>query len=635
MSKTTGTNSRAPDTAQMQQLQRSMSFERQTVDADKRTVEVAFSSEEPVQRWFGKEILSHEPGACDLSRLNGGAAVLFNHKWDDLIGVVERAWVDADKKGRALVRFGNSARAQEKFQDVQDGILRHISVGYKIRALNCENPNAKGDEEPRYRATDWLPYEISFVTVPADTSVGVGRTLPEPPQTASAQPENSDKGKRNMNQENENTVPAVAAGASADTGAAERGAQDERKRVAELLAIGRAYAAHGGIEAAEQVIKDGGDEAQLRAAIMEKMRTQPTATANDIGMSDNEQREYSLLRAMNAAATGKWDEAGLEREVSEAIGKQQGRTATGFFIPTDLLAAAGSRAYSKGTPANGGYTVANDLRPDLFIDLLRNRLAVAQLGATVLDGLVGDITIPKQLTGNSVSWVDENGEDSGSNATFGQIALKPKTVTANTELSRRFMLQSSLSAEQFARNELINAMMLGIDLAAITGSGSNNQPTGILNTTGIGAVAIGTNGGELEWKHIVALETAIAAENADLGNLAYLTNTKVRGHLKTKLKATNVPGYIWQDGDTPLNGYRCAVSNQVPSNLTKGTATKCSPLLFGNWADLLIAHWGVLDVIVDPYTQSKKGALVITVLQDVDIAVRHAESFAAIKDVVV
>lgn len=112
---------------------------------------------------------------------------------------------------------------------------------------------------------------------------------------------------------------------------------------------------------------------------------------------------------MNAAATGKWDEAGLEREVSEAIGKQQGRTATGFFIPTDLLAAAGSRAYSKGTAANGGYTVANDLRPDLFIDLLRNRLAVAQLGATVLDGLVGDITIPKQLTGNSVSWVDENG----------------------------------------------------------------------------------------------------------------------------------------------------------------------------------------------------------------------------------
>ena len=231
--------------------------------------------------------------------------------------------------------------------------------------------------------------------------------------------------------------------------------------------------------------------------------------------------------------------------------------------------------------------------------------------------------------------MDENGEDSGSNATFGQIALKPKTVTANTELSRRFMLQSSLSAEQFARNELINAMMLGIDLAAITGSGSNNQPTGILNTTGIGAVAIGANGGELEWKHIVALETAIAAENADLGNLAYLTNTKVRGHLKTKLKAANVPGYIWQDGDTPLNGYRCAVSNQVPSNLTKGTANKCSPLLFGNWADLLIAHWGVLDVIVDPYTQSKKGALVITVLQDVDIAVRHAESFAAIKDVVV
>lgn len=620
-----------PDKADMQNMSRFAVFERETVNTENRTVEVAFSSEEPVKRWFGDEVLSHAPGACDLSRLNDGGAVLFNHAWDKHIGVIERAWIDSDKKGRALIRFGNSARAAEKWQDVQDGILRHISVGYRVNDMALDNPDADYDDY-RYIVTSWEPYEISFVTVPADTTVGVGRSntpevtqLPVEPETQN--PEPVEKGNRNMDKTQ--NKPAVVPAEPNDT--AERGMQAERSRVSELLAIGRAYAAHGGIEAAEKVIASGGNEANLRAVIMENMKTPTTVTSDSIGMNATEKREFSLLRAMKAAATGKWEKAGLEREVSDELEKQHGRSATGFFVPTDLMA----RAYSKGNAANGGNTIATDFRDDLFIDLLRNRLATAQLGATVLDGLVGDITIPKQLTGNSVTWVDENGRASDSNATFGQIGLKPKTVTANTELSRKFMLQSSLSAEQFARNELLQAMMLGIDLAAVNGSGTSNQPTGILNTSGIGAVAIGTDGGSLTWQHIVALETSIAAANADLGNLAYLTNTKVRGALKTTLKSEGVSGYIWQDGDTPLNGYRCAVSNQVPSNLTKGSAAgKCSPLIFGNWADLMIAHWGVLDVIVDPYTKGTQGAVVITVLQDVDIAVRNAESFAAVKDIV-
>lgn len=620
-----------PDKAQMQQMSRFAVFQRESVDVEKRTVEVAFSSEEPVERWFGDEILSHAAGAVDLSRLNDGGAVLFNHDWDDQIGVIERAWVDADRRGRALVRFGNSAKAAEKFQDVQDGILRHISVGYSI--ANFEEEVSDGSRT--FTATRWQPYEISFVTVPADPTVGVGRSA-EPFIENPVNP-TPEKGNRNMDKNQTPTtvetpaaaIPAVAATDTNNT--AERGMQNERARVSELLAIGRSYAAHGGIEAAEKVIKEGGNEAQLRAAIMANMQTKPTVTAGEIGMTDKEQREFSLLRAMSAAATGKWDKAGLEREVSEELEKRHGRAAAGFFVPTDLIA----RAYSKGNAANGGNVIENDFREDLFIDLLRNRLAVAQLGATVLDGLVGDITIPKHLTGNTVQWVYENGSASESNATFGQMSLKPKTITANTELSRKFILQSSLSAEQFARSELLKAMMLGIDLAAINGKGTSNEPTGILNTAGIGAVEIGANGGAPEWEHIVALESAIAAANADIGDLAYITNARVRGLLKTKLKADGVSGYIWQDGATPLNGYRCAVSNQIPSNLTKGTAAiKCSPLIFGNWSDLMIAHWGVLDVIVDPYTKSTAGAVRITTLQDVDIAVRHVESFAAIKDIV-
>jgi phage capsid family len=621
-----------PSADNLRHLSRFASFERSTVNTETRTVEVAFSSELPVERWFGTEILSHEPDACDLSRLNNGAAALFMHKWDKQIGVIERAWIDDDRKGRALIRFGSGAFAAEKWQDVQDGILRHISVGYDIR----EYTETVRDGEPTITATRWLPYEVSFVTVPADPTVGVGRSCAEPPADTAGIPESqpqptpNDEGNRAMSK---NTAPNTVPAAAADhENTAERGMLTERERVGALLAIGRAYADQGGIEAAERVIAEGGGEAQLRAAIMDNMRTQPTVTSTDIGLTGQEQQRFSILRALDAAATGRWDKAGFEREVSDAIEKRTGRPAAGVFIPTDIMA----RAYSKGSAAGGGHTVADELRPDLFIELLRNRLAVAQLGATVLDGLVGDITIPKQLTGNTVKWVDENGAADESSATFGQIGLKPKTVTANTELSRKFMLQSSLSAEQFARDELIRAMMLAVDLAAINGKGSNGEPVGVLNTTGIGAVEIGANGGAVEWKHVVALESAIAAANADLGNLAYLTNARLRGYLKTKLKSDGVDGYIWADGAAPLNGYPCAVSNQVPADLTKGSAAgKCSALVFGNWSDLLIAHWGVLDVVVDPYTKSTSGALKITVLQDVDIAVRHPESFAAIKDALV
>lgn len=193
-----------PDKAQMQQMSRFAVFQRESVDVEKRTVEVAFSSEEPVERWFGEEVLSHAAGAVDLSRLNDGGAVLFNHGWSDQIGVIERAWIDADKRGRALVRFGNGAKAAEKFQDVQDGILRHISVGYRVEDMVLDNPDAD-DEDYRYIVTRWMPYEISFVTVPADPTVGVGRSA-EPFIENPVNP-TPEKGNRNMDK---NQIPAAA-----------------------------------------------------------------------------------------------------------------------------------------------------------------------------------------------------------------------------------------------------------------------------------------------------------------------------------------------------------------------------------------------------------------------------------------
>ena len=153
-------------------LTRSFIFERASVDEDKRTVELSFSSEVEVERWFGFEVLDHSAGAMRMDRIIGGS-FLINHDWDDQVGVVESVRIDADKKGRAVVRFGRSSRAEEIFQDVKDGIRKQVSVGYRVLGAKLKETR---DDDDVYLITDWEPYEISLVSVPADITVGVGRS---------------------------------------------------------------------------------------------------------------------------------------------------------------------------------------------------------------------------------------------------------------------------------------------------------------------------------------------------------------------------------------------------------------------------------------------------------------------------
>lgn len=285
-----------------------------------------------------------------------------------------------------------------------------------------------------------------------------------------------------------------------------------------------------------------------------------------------------------------------------------------------------------GTPTAGGNLVAENLLAANFIDLLRNRSALmGQNMATMLTGLIGDVAIPKQTGGATGYWLAESGTPTESQQTIGQVPLTPKTVGAYTDISRKLLQQSSIDVEAFVRGDLATVLGLAIDLAGIAGTGANNQPRGILNTVGIGSVIGGTNGAAPTWANIVALESEVAAANADVGRLHYLTNALVRGVLKTTEKASGTAQFVWNSND--VNGYTPIVSNQVPSDLTKGSAEDiCSAIIFGNFADLLIGMWGGLDLLADPYTASTSGTVRVVALQDADIAVRHAESFAAMQD---
>jgi HK97 family phage major capsid protein len=259
-------------------------------------------------------------------------------------------------------------------------------------------------------------------------------------------------------------------------------------------------------------------------------------------------------------------------------------------------------------------------------------MVLPQLGARMLTGLSGNIAIPRQAGAASAYWVAENNAPTESTQTFGQVTMSPKTVGTFTDISRRLLLQSSLDVEALVRQDLATVLGLAIQQAAINGSGASNQPSGLLTRITPGVVG-GTNGLAPTWAHIVALESAVAVANADVDSMGYLVNAQTRGKLKGTSKVASTAGFIWENGTTPLNGYRAAVSNAVPSNLVKGSSgAVCSALIFGDFSQLMIGMWGTLDLLADPYTGSSAGTVRVRALQDVDVNVRYTESFATMVD---
>ena len=357
----------------------------------------------------------------------------------------------------------------------------------------------------------------------------------------------------------------------------------------------------------------------------------------EIGLHKKEIETYSFTKTIMALHSGDWSRAGLERECSDATAKLLGRAARGAFVPMDVM----NRGLNATTDAQGGHLVGNDLRPQDFISLIRARLIVRELGATILAGLVGNVSIPGGLSGSTAYWLSENENiPAESVQTFKQVGLAPKSVGAYTDISRKLLLQSSLDIEQYVREEIATTIAHEIDRAAINGSGSDPEPRGILNVVGIGAVAGGTNGKAPTHQNIVALESEVALDNADIGRLAYLTNSKVRGKLRTTFKnASYGQTPIWETdpqarpGRGMLNGYPALCSNVVPSDLSKGSAAGvCSAVIFGDWSSLLIGQWGTLDILVDRVTKGLMGGIRVICFQDVDIAVKNAVSFSSMQD---
>jgi HK97 family phage major capsid protein len=338
---------------------------------------------------------------------------------------------------------------------------------------------------------------------------------------------------------------------------------------------------------------------------------------------------YSLLRALNGAAGGHLD--GLEAEVSQEISRRSGVNPSGFFVPNSALIERRAMSVTGDSGAYGGAAVQTDVAED-FLAALRPMSKVIAAGASIFSGLTHSLAFPAQAAASTAAWKTEVAALDEVTPEINQITLSPKRVGAFTELSNQLLIQTNSAVERFVRQDLLAAIATAIDSAAIAGAGSP-APTGILATSGIGDVAGGTNGLAPTWAHLVALVGKVADANADLGKLAFISNSKVASKLRSTPKVASTDSMMILEDDRILN-YLFHVSNNVPSNLTKGTSSGvCSAILFGNFEDVLIGQFGAgTDIIVDRFSKATTGITRIVANSYVDVAIRRAASFSAMKD---
>ena len=620
--------------------------------ADEDRFDISISSETPVERWFGKEILDHSPGAVDLSRAKKGLSFLDSHDAKAVIGIVEKSKVGDDKKLRGQLRFSRSAPAQAVKRDIQDGIRRFISVGYAVNEYTLEK--ASKDEGETYRATKWTPMEASSVAVPADLSVGHESRAGEkvfPVLVRSASPASEPNLKEDTVEPS--TVLADARAAGAEIIRLGKVHKIDPDRVAKAIAEGESVDAFSRFTL-EEITKRG-------AAPL----PQPAAEGADrLALTEKEQKEYNLARGImsavrniEASSTGAAARANcFEMEISDSIEKNwTAERHGGLFVPWSLrhawtpelekrfagmLKPRGERAGLDSATATAGAELKY-IEPGEFIQYLYNRMRVKELGARTISGLRDNVAYPKQTGKATGSWVGENpGVDVADTAlTLGSIASSPKTYQSSSSYSRQLLAQAVIDVDTLVREDLGRDMALAVDSVAIVGGGSN-QPVGIGATAGVQSyvvIADAGNGGAPAWADILKMTRLLEDANADqLGDGGWLTTPGIKATLKGLPRLGNTIGLpIWTDANT-VDGYKAASSNQVAKTSTKGTSgATLHSLIRGIFETILISMWGSgFELVVDPYRLKKQGMIELTTFMLTDVTLKYPLAFVVAKYVI-
>lgn len=361
------------------------------------------------------------------------------------------------------------------------------------------------------------------------------------------------------------------------------------------------------IDALELRIKD------LESKIASRKVTLP-------GLED-EKQTFSFFKACYAIKNNDWSNAGFEKEVFDNTRK---------------------KTMAAGTGSAGGYIVPTIYIAEL-VEMLVAESVVISMGATVLNNLQGSpVQIPRQSGGATAYWVGENIAITASDLALEQISLTPKKVGALVKLSNTLIKLSNPSAEALVRRDIAGALARKVDIAALRGLGASYEPKGVNLQTGLNTVAIGAAGGSVTFDHLIDMEYELAKDNALRGKLGYIFHPAIRRNLLKR----KVAQYSGDTGGSyivaPVTeqvfqnwlGYPYKMTTQIPINLTKTTGKDLTEIYFGNWQELIVGQWGGMEIMASQETSDafEKDQTWVRILQELDISVRHGESFCLIND---
>lgn len=550
---------------------RQIEINNENLNEEERTLVLSASSENPVQQYFGFEILEHSQTAVSFQRLKSGMPVCWNHNTDIVIGVVVDSWIDAEqRKLYVRVRFAKNSKANEIYNDILDGIIRNVSIGYSIDKIELESDV---DGVKTYRVKRWTPYEVSMVSVPADITVGVGRSMQV----------NNDEQYNNIQINSEEKM-------------------DEKVKQ-EVEALGKRHKLPY-----QFALESNMTVEQYRAFVLENIETsQPVSVAAPV-TTPAERERYSIIRAINSAMTGA---NCFEREISNELVKRSGVPVNNNSIRIPFEVAYGKRDLSAGGSGTGAEFLTGEYGD--VIEALRPKLLADSLGVNVTTVEGNQLRLPK-LGKTTFGWRStENAAVSESTPTTSQLSLTAKSGGTYVDISKALTKQSSYSVENLIMNALVKDISVGINTALLNGSGSSGQPTGIINTSGVGSVTISS----MTYAKAVEFVSDVIGNDVTDGKFAFVTTPTVWGTLKTRSKETGYPDYIIDANDN-MAGYKVNPTTMMPS----GT------ILFGDFSKSIIVLFNGVDITVDPYTLATNGLIRVVADQFADIGVFEAGAFS-------
>ena len=357
-------------------------------------------------------------------------------------------------------------------------------------------------------------------------------------------------------------------------------------------------------------------------SILEERSKQVESSPALLGLSKQEVRRYSVLRALRAIHAKDWSKAGLELEAHKAIMTRGGlnpRSENSIYVPMDIqVRSPAQRDMTVAGVSGSNYLVSTDNLAGSFIELLRNESVALQMGATRLSGLQGNVTIPKQSAASTAYWLaDETTQITESQPTIAQVTLTPKNVAALTEISHQLMQQSSPDVEQLVISDLARVVALAADVAALRGTGNAGQPQGITATSGIGS--FDTDGTDT-LGDILNPQADVAAANALRAGCGYVADPASAALLMARARFSGGDTPIWNGNMLrgEMVGFPCMSSNQMAS----------ATMIFGWWPSLIIGEWGVLELMVNPYSDFTRGLSAIRAWYTMDVALRYAGAFS-------